>query len=65
VGPKVVRFSYTNYKGVTSMRTVEPIAISFGSTEFHPDRQWLMKGYDLDKQDYRVFALCDCNFKEE
>ncbi|MBD3280807.1 hypothetical protein GF389_04770 [Candidatus Dojkabacteria bacterium] len=56
---KVVKLLYKNYKGVTKLRTVQPIEIWYGSTEYHKGAQWLMKVYDLDKEDYRDYALND------
>lgn len=56
---QVVTFSYTNYKGILSNRSVQPIEIRFGSTEWHQDAQWLLKAFDLDKNDIREFAVKD------
>ncbi len=56
---KPLHFTYRNYKGVTSDRKVIPLSIYFGSTEYHKEEQWLMSGFDLDKQADRVFAVCD------
>jgi predicted DNA-binding transcriptional regulator YafY len=52
-----VVFKYTNYKGSVSIRHVIPIDIWYGSTEYHPEEQWLLKAYDIDKQDYRNFSI--------
>lgn len=57
--PKL-RFYYTNYKGHSSYRTVAQPSIYYGSTEYHKKEQWLLKAYDCDKEDIRVFALEDC-----
>lgn len=61
-GTATVRFVYTNYRGEVWVRTVTPIAIRFGSTEWHPTDQWLMRAYDHDKRAEREFALLDCGF---
>ena len=53
------RFEYINYKGIKSTRNVIPMSLYFGATEFHPENQWLMVVYDLDKQCERTFALND------
>jgi len=55
-------FEYTNWRGETSVRRVSPRRLWFGSTEWHPDRQWLLHAYDHDKQELRDFALADCRF---
>ena len=52
-------FEYINYKGTKSTRNVIPMSLYFGATEFHPENQWLMVAYDLDKQCERTFALND------
>jgi hypothetical protein len=57
-----ITFKYTNYRGETAMRTVLLIRIEFGSTEWHPEPQWLLHGVDMDKAMGRAFALRDCNF---
>lgn len=57
-----VRMKYTNYRGEVSIRTVVPILIDFGSTEWQPEPQWLMSAYDQGKEAHREFALRDCDF---
>lgn len=53
---------YTNHRGEISIRNVTPILIDFGSSEWHPDPQWLMSAYDNDKRVHREFAVKDCDF---
>lgn len=53
------QFEYINYKGIKSTRNVIPMSLYFGSNEFHPENQWLMVAYDLDKHCERTFALKD------
>jgi predicted DNA-binding transcriptional regulator YafY len=53
----VVTFEYTNHRGQTRQRKVIPVSIRFGSAEWHPDPQWLLEAFDLDKQSMRTFAL--------
>lgn len=53
------QFEYINYKGIKSTRNVIPMSLYFGSTEFHPENQWLIVAYDLDRQGDRTFALKD------
>ncbi|CAN7519707.1 hypothetical protein [Brucella pseudogrignonensis] len=50
---------YTNYRGETSERTITPIKPWFGSTEWHPEPQWLLTAFDHEKQATRDFALKD------
>lgn len=53
------RVTYTNYRGETADRTIVPITIWFGHTEWHPEDQWLLKALDKDKGQVRDFALKD------
>ena len=55
----VLQFKYTNYKSETNNRKVIPYKIWFGSTEFHPEKQWLLHAYDIEKCAERNFALRD------
>lgn len=54
-----VTFTYTNYRGWTGVRRVRPLRIRFGPSEWHPEPQWLLDAYDLDKGADRSFALKD------
>ena len=50
---------YTNYKGITNIRTILPKKIFFGKNEWHKEEQWLMLAFDFDKNADRTFALKD------
>lgn len=54
---KTIRIVYTNYRGETAMRTILPDRIWFGSTEWHPEEQWLLDAFDLEKGEQRSFAV--------
>lgn len=54
-----ITFTYTNHRGKTSVRFARPINFCFGSTEYHPEPQWLMHAFDLDKNAERTFAMKD------
>lgn len=54
-----VRIDYTNYKGERAWRVIVPESIRFGSTEWHPEPQWLLKALDTEKNAVREFALRD------
>lgn len=56
---KPVEFVYRNWRDVVSRRHVVPIRIWFGTTGFHPDQQWFLRAYDLEKAEYRDFAFSD------
>lgn len=55
----VMRFVYTNYKGVTSVRSVFPWRMRYAATEHHPKPQWIMDAYDIEKGANRSFAMAD------
>mgnify|MGYP001561727411 CR=1 FL=1 len=54
-----IKLKYKNWRGEVGEREIIPISIYFGETDFHKEKQWLMKVYDLDKKDYRDYALKD------
>ncbi len=54
-----ITFDYVNWKGVKSKRRVHTINLLFDETEWHKEKQFLLFGLDLDKQEPRAFALKD------
>lgn len=56
---RVVRFHYRNYRGVERDRRVIPQRIEFGANQWHPEPQWLLVAWDLDKGAERSFAMAD------
>ncbi len=52
-------FSYRNYRGEVSKRIVKPVSVRWGSTEWHPEPQWLLLAFDFEKQADREFAMND------
>jgi hypothetical protein len=52
-------FTYKNYRGDIAVRNVTPISVRFGSTEWHPEPQWLLLAFDHEKQAEREFAMTD------
>lgn len=52
-------FEYKNWKGETSMRTVIPSEIWYGHTDYHTNDQWMLKAWDVDKEDTRDFVVKD------
>jgi hypothetical protein len=55
----LIHFKYKNWKGVTSERKAIVNGIFWGSTEYHKENQFLLKGFDLDKMEERDYALRD------
>ncbi len=56
---KTVKILYTNYRNETKIRTIIPIRIWFGETDWHPEKQWLLDAYDFEKDAERSFAIID------
>lgn len=56
---RVLRMTYTNYRGERAMRRVVPERVWFGATDWHPTAQWLLDAFDLDRNACRSFALQD------
>lgn len=56
---KQTSIHYTNWRGETADREIIPKEITFGSTEWHKEPQWLLSAMDLQKNERRDFALKD------
>lgn len=54
-----LRVRYTNYRGETATRQIRPVRLWFGSTEWHPEPQWLLTAVDMGKGELRDFAMCE------
>jgi predicted DNA-binding transcriptional regulator YafY len=55
-----VIIDYTNYRGERSHRRIRAHGrVVFASNEWHPEKQWIMEGFDLDKNAVRFFAMKD------
>jgi hypothetical protein len=54
-----VTFTYKNYRGEISTRLIYPLGIVFGATEWHPQPQWLLTAFDIQKNAERTFAMKD------
>lgn len=57
--PRPVSLTYTNYKGETAVRRILPKSLRYGSTQWHPEPQWLLLATDVEKLADREFALKD------
>ncbi len=62
---KSVRVMYKNWNGEVSVRKIIPESLYFGSSEWHPENQWLLRAFDLDKEAYRDFALSEMKTCEQ
>jgi len=54
-----VTFTYTNWKGETKQRRAVMQSLYWGSNDYHKESQWLVEGYDMDKEAVRTYALRD------
>lgn len=53
---------YTNWKGIRAIRRVFPQEIYWSEgNEWHPEPQWILRAFDLDKNEQRDFAIKDIN----
>ena len=62
---KIANIVYTNWRGETAQRMIIPESIYFGSTEWHPELQWLLRALDVEKQAMRDFAIKDISSWEK
>ena len=57
---RVLRFFYRNWKGKCSYRSIKGVPeFWYGTTEHHKEPQWIMTGFDIDKDSIRYFAVAD------
>ncbi len=54
-----IHVNYKNWRGEISIRKIIPLEVYFGSTEYHKEEQWLLRAWDVGKEDYRTYALKD------
>ena len=57
--PIVVIIEYTNHRNERRHRTIIPMAIRFGKSEWHTHFQWLLEAIDVEKMEIRIFAMKD------
>lgn len=57
--PAPITVQYTNWKGETRNRTIVPLSVWFGHSDFHEGDQWFVQARDVEKDAVRNFALAD------
>lgn len=62
---RAVEFDYKNHAGKTGKRRAQIISIFYGCNQWHKKEQWLLEAYDMDKQDFRFFAMKDMENVQE
>jgi predicted DNA-binding transcriptional regulator YafY len=58
-GGQAIRFRYTDWQGITGHKEVEAEAVWWGTTNYYPDAQWLLSGWDRSRNVPRDFALAN------
>lgn len=58
-GQQIVNIYYKNHRGETGWRTILPLELYWGKTEWHPEAQWFLSAFDADKNAERTFAMRD------
>lgn len=48
---------YVNWRGETRSRKIIPLRLYWGSTEWHPENQWLVRAKDTESGAIKDFAL--------
>lgn len=57
-GKLIVAIRYVNHRGEEAVRRIVPLKLWYGSEKpWHPEPQWLLDAYDLDKDASRTFAM--------
>lgn len=56
---RAVKVKYCNYRGEVGIRSIIPMEIYWGQTEYHPHDQWLLKVWDVEKNAERIYAFKD------
>jgi len=56
-----LHFTYKNYKGDINDRSVRPVRLKFGYSQYHPSKEpeYFLVGFDKDKQALREFLVSD------
>ncbi len=54
---KRISFDYRNHRGELTQRCVVPVILYWGTTEYYPEHQWILKAWDMDKKCTRDFAV--------
>lgn len=53
----LVWIDYTNHKGERRERLILPQKLYWGSSQWHPEPQWLLAALDVEKKARRDFAM--------
>ncbi len=56
---KIIEICYTNWRGETDQRKIQPLRLIFDQNQWHQEKQWLLEAIDLGKNAVRFFAVKD------
>ena len=54
-----VTIAYRNHRGVVEQREITPLRLYWGSTQWHPEPQYLLHAYCHARREERAFAMRD------
>ena len=54
-----LKVKYKNWQGEIGIRTIIPLKVHYGHTDYHKTDQWLMDVWDVDKDSRRTYAMMD------
>ncbi len=54
-----LEFYYENWRGELGLRKVQDPRWFYGESKYHKGQQWFIHAFDLDRQDFRDFAVLD------
>lgn len=57
VVPDGIELVYRNHRGEVRTRRIVPLGVYFGSTQWHPEPQWLLNAIDAEDNTTKQFAL--------
>ncbi len=60
-----MRIRYRNWRGEERWRTVTPLWVWYGSTDWHPKPQWLLHARDAEDNAQKDFAFSGIREVEE
>lgn len=56
---RAIKVIYSNWRGEKATRTIVPLSLYWGKSEWHPQEQWMIRVWDVDRNDYREYAFKD------
>lgn len=54
-----IEIDYTNYRGERAVRKIIPWRLDYKTSEHHSTRQWMIVGWDINKQAWRSYPIKD------